>query len=648
MKNLLSLFLHQANFKKSGITTRMLEGNEKAMQDQKSALWKELIKQYPEMRKLLKNNGGDAKIISGKGSGNKTISPDMHKRLLSDTASLSEIIVKLQSFKEQDVSSTQPNKGGKTKSKGKFVSDKGTKSTVVMPQGDLKNAGKTQKILVGSQQAEKVNHKAVKSSVLLLKVVKSAESKVGSSNKNLVSNQKFNAEEKITDKTQKVRGKLKEVVHTRKIEKKVKTPVTEGEKKTAKQPQITVSEQAPVPDAKIKSAKFTESEPVVTDNKKKVSYSVESKINVEPGVLDKGINAISEMKLTQTEKKPLPVNDKPGVDSEASKDVGIQFHKMVGHRDEAPNQNEKGKSSGASVKRFQPPKNIIQDNKKIRSKESVYDQIVHEHVIKTDKAVSDISAKIRRHIDAGTKLKASSSGKPKIIDKAEISTQRPTAQKQESSAKTANRVVTKATTKVKSGSQSSIKEITVKNDSKNIGNIKQGADKHNQHNDQNASSFSQNVSFQNAEAVKQHLPARIIQVIQKEVTAGKQTQLEQWQHHKFIMDDGKSINVSIRQNGGVLHLQIGSQNAEMNRLLQQQIQDLRMQLQEHFNLEIDLQFQNSGQQNQGTGRGKSEKAVNTGRGSVSSAGVGIKDPVLQMGTGQSARFLGFNRNEWTG
>lgn len=153
----------------------------------------------------------------------------------------------------------------------------------------------------------------------------------------------------------------------------------------------------------------------------------------------------------------------------------------------------------------------------------------------------------------------------------------------------------------------------------------------------------------NVEGFKQTVSSKIAQVVQKQISQGKSSQWAQWQQHKFIMDDGKSINLAMKQTDGIIHLQIGSNNTEMNQMLQHHIQDIKVHLQEHFKLEIDLQFQNTGYQGQGNNGNTNHQqaAAPAYRSSGPSTGSQVRTAAVSESP-SSVRLLGFNRNEWTG
>ncbi len=181
------------------------------------------------------------------------------------------------------------------------------------------------------------------------------------------------------------------------------------------------------------------------------------------------------------------------------------------------------------------------------------------------------------------------------------------------------------------------------------GQIKSGKKEDRSGRNQSDINFAKTDNLINAEGFKQNVSSKIVQVVQKQISSGKPGQWTQWQQHKFIMDDGKSINLAMKQTDGVIHLQLGSNNSEMNQMLQHHIQDIKVHLQEHFKLEIDLQFQNTGYQGQGNNGNTNHQqtAAPVYKSSGPSAGSSVRTAVVSESPA-SVRHLGFNRNEWTG
>jgi len=139
-----------------------------------------------------------------------------------------------------------------------------------------------------------------------------------------------------------------------------------------------------------------------------------------------------------------------------------------------------------------------------------------------------------------------------------------------------------------------------------------------------------------------------IQVAQKIQQSLNQTfikKTEQWQNHRFVFDDGNSLNVSVRQAEGGLQLQLATGNSELNKLIQQHLSDIQRHLQEQMNMDIDLGMQNFGGKNPQTVTEEKNKDESPNVGSGTSNEFGDK-----AGNGTEShriRYMGFNENEWT-
>jgi hypothetical protein len=144
---------------------------------------------------------------------------------------------------------------------------------------------------------------------------------------------------------------------------------------------------------------------------------------------------------------------------------------------------------------------------------------------------------------------------------------------------------------------------------------------------------------------RREFSTQLVRQLQKQSEGAKSGAAQKWSHHRFMMDDGKSLNVSVRHAEGAMQLQLSAGNNELNKVIQQHINDIRQHLQEQMNVEIDLQLQHFGGQQTGSQDGQSAEDAGTlskGLAATESTG-GDTDQSPQ----RTKRYLGFNNNEWT-
>ena len=139
---------------------------------------------------------------------------------------------------------------------------------------------------------------------------------------------------------------------------------------------------------------------------------------------------------------------------------------------------------------------------------------------------------------------------------------------------------------------------------------------------------------------------RLVSMVQKTPQSAQEQQI--WQKHRLVMDNGQTLNVSAKTTDGVLHLQLSGGNQDLNKLLQQHMQEIQTHLQEKMHVQVDLQFQNqsNGQPaqqfqqqsgNRGT-YGQPRKMMNNNFDERTA------EPVERP---LSNRRLGYNNTEWT-
>lgn len=129
-------------------------------------------------------------------------------------------------------------------------------------------------------------------------------------------------------------------------------------------------------------------------------------------------------------------------------------------------------------------------------------------------------------------------------------------------------------------------------------------------------------------------------------TSRNGTKPGKWEKHNFVLDDGKNIHLSVRENKGVLQVKMGSLNVDLRKLLQQNIHQIKQHLKQEFGTNIDLQFSNSGEQQQSSEFFKESShprnSANTNRlsdGKVATQTAGR--PKVH-----SVRNFGYNQMEW--
>ncbi|SMO59375.1 hypothetical protein [Fodinibius sediminis] len=136
------------------------------------------------------------------------------------------------------------------------------------------------------------------------------------------------------------------------------------------------------------------------------------------------------------------------------------------------------------------------------------------------------------------------------------------------------------------------------------------------------------------------------QLVRQLQQQSKGEQTGSWQHHRFVLEDGQSLNVAARNIEGALHLQLSSGNTELNKVIQQHINEIRQHLKEQLNIEVDLHFQQFDDQQAQQQSGESSAFSSSDYGPSS----GPSKTEQSSASGSSinpTRYLGFNHNEWT-
>ena len=153
----------------------------------------------------------------------------------------------------------------------------------------------------------------------------------------------------------------------------------------------------------------------------------------------------------------------------------------------------------------------------------------------------------------------------------------------------------------------------------------------------------QSVVFQQAE--RRDLSVRLAKMIKQELQSGK-AQGQGWKKHQFTLDDGTKVQLSLRKTEGVIQLQLGSVNSELNKLIQQHAQEIRQHLEEQMNTEVNLQFQESASENE-NGLMSDEKTGSEHRGENNQGRITNSAEKQVQHEGNRTRLFGFNNNEWT-
>ncbi|MCG8372968.1 MAG: hypothetical protein MI700_05525 [Balneolales bacterium] len=130
-----------------------------------------------------------------------------------------------------------------------------------------------------------------------------------------------------------------------------------------------------------------------------------------------------------------------------------------------------------------------------------------------------------------------------------------------------------------------------------------------------------------------------------------QENTEVWQKHSFELEDGNNIELTTRSVDGVLQIKIAASNSELNRLLQQHLQEIKDHLENELTQELDLQFDQNQEDNLSRFFGQSPKQrdneENTRSIRPSPDGQQISEnhePTLQ----HVIRKFGYNQMEWIG
>lgn len=148
----------------------------------------------------------------------------------------------------------------------------------------------------------------------------------------------------------------------------------------------------------------------------------------------------------------------------------------------------------------------------------------------------------------------------------------------------------------------------------------------------------------NASLRKKILPG-LTKSIQKAVASAREN-ADNWQKHSFTLDDGKNIQLSVRESNGVIQVKMGSMNLDLSKLLQQNLQQIREHLRQEFDANIDLQFEN--QQNEESGLSEDAESSDRKRNYRNSIGSSeASGGAVENMSSKRVRHFGYNQMEWT-
>jgi hypothetical protein len=158
-----------------------------------------------------------------------------------------------------------------------------------------------------------------------------------------------------------------------------------------------------------------------------------------------------------------------------------------------------------------------------------------------------------------------------------------------------------------------------------------------------------------AQWIRKDFPQKIIQLAQTATQNTQKQGAEFWHKHRFVFDQGKALTVAVNKQDGRLQVQITGGSQEVSRMLQQYSQEIRQQLQEKFDLQVDIQFNEDQQQQQEQGQ-KNSAGGQSGSGGIDSRNltglneVQSSERSVTEETQQSGRSTASDsdENEWTG
>lgn len=152
------------------------------------------------------------------------------------------------------------------------------------------------------------------------------------------------------------------------------------------------------------------------------------------------------------------------------------------------------------------------------------------------------------------------------------------------------------------------------------------------------------------ELVRRSILPSVSQVLSTATSEGKEMNA-QWQKHRVELENGSNIRLSTRQVDGVIQLRIGSDNPELTKILQQNLDEIKARLEEEFDMKVELDLESNGSEQQasngffeqGDGSGKNRARTAFLNREQSSAEEHKQSPTIE----HSVRRFGYNQMEWT-
>lgn len=146
---------------------------------------------------------------------------------------------------------------------------------------------------------------------------------------------------------------------------------------------------------------------------------------------------------------------------------------------------------------------------------------------------------------------------------------------------------------------------------------------------------------------RREFSTQVVKQLQKQTDQSGLGAAKNWSQHRFVLENGESVNLAVRQSEGIMQLQLGAGSSELNKMLHQHINEIREHLQEQMNIDIDLQLQNFGD-HQTDSNDNGQNSGNGKQGPNNETGILSQGAETEAGSSKAGvRYLGFNQNEWT-
>ncbi len=151
---------------------------------------------------------------------------------------------------------------------------------------------------------------------------------------------------------------------------------------------------------------------------------------------------------------------------------------------------------------------------------------------------------------------------------------------------------------------------------------------------------------QDLSLLKKELTNRVVAYTQRSSFGSQQSSNPgAWQQHRFTLGNGKSLNIALREQNGKIQLQLSTANAEVQKLLQQHLQEIKDHLIEKFDSEVELYLKQDGEQ-----QNNQQFADELKKNDISNAGAVTMESETEEAESRNnlQRSFGFNNNEWIG